>query len=261
VVKVLTLHWQEYLMEAWGLGVFMVSAGAFATLLEAEWSPFRRWLPSLFSRRALMGLAMGGTALGIFLSPWGQRSGAHINPAVTLSFWLLGKVSGWDAGFYALFQLLGGLAGVLLVRALAGAAFARPPVAWVATVPGKAGPGAAFLAELLMAFGMMAMVLFTPQQPSLRAYTPHLAALLVCLYITFESPLSGMSINPARTLASALPGRQFRNLWIYLAAPPMGMALATLAYLAWMGPGRSAAQATMHPEAGQRCVFANPSCP
>jgi aquaporin Z len=143
----LSQHWPEYLMEAWGLGTFMVSAGLFATLLEAKGSPLRRWLTSDFLRRALMGLAMGVTALGIFLSPWGQRSGAHINPAVTLTFWLLGKVGGWDAAFYASFQLLGGLAGVLLVRAIAGNAFTEAPVDWVVTVPGTRGPAAAFTAE------------------------------------------------------------------------------------------------------------------
>src|SRR5713226_9052868 len=95
-------HWPEYLMEAAGLGLFMVSACVFATLLESPGSPARRAIPSDFLRRALMGLAMGLTAVGIIYSPWGQRSGAHINPAVTFTFLRLRKIEPWEAFFYIL---------------------------------------------------------------------------------------------------------------------------------------------------------------
>ena len=77
-------------------------------------------------QRALMGLIMGLTAIAIIYSPWGQQSGAHLNPAVTLTFWRLGKVRTWDAVFYVLAQFAGGAAGVLLVLALLGAAVRRP---------------------------------------------------------------------------------------------------------------------------------------
>ena len=88
-------------------------------------------------RRALMGLIMGLTAIAIIYSPWGQQSGAHINPAVTLTFWRLGKIATWDAVFYVAAQFMGGLLGVLVVLALLGAIFADPPVSYVATLPGR----------------------------------------------------------------------------------------------------------------------------
>src|SRR6185295_3355311 len=91
------VHWREALMEALGLGLFMVSAGVFGTLLESPASPVHRALPGPVLRRVLMGLAMGLTAVGLVYSPWGRRSGAHINPAFTLTMFRLGRVRGRDA--------------------------------------------------------------------------------------------------------------------------------------------------------------------
>jgi aquaporin Z len=130
-------QWPEYLIEAGALGLFMVSAGLFATLLWYPGSPLAQAVPDGVARRALMGLA----AILIIYSPWCRHSGAHINPAVTLAFWRLGKVRTWGAIFHALAQFAGRALGVPLVLALLGAAFALPPVSYVATVPGPGGAG------------------------------------------------------------------------------------------------------------------------
>src|SRR6185295_17899074 len=110
-----TIRWPEALMEALGLGLFMVSAGAFGTLLEYPGSPLRQAIGDDFVRRLVMGVAMGLTAMGLVYSPWGRRSGAHMNPAVTLTFLRLGRVKKHDAFAYVLAQFAGGLTGVLLV--------------------------------------------------------------------------------------------------------------------------------------------------
>jgi aquaporin Z len=149
---------------------------------------------------------------------------------VTLTFWRLGKVATWDAVFYMLAQFVGGALGVLAVLALLGQAFADPPVSYVATVPGPAGPLVALLAEATIAFGLMTMILLTTNTVHLMRLTGVFAGCLVALYITFEAPLSGMSMNPARSLASALPGGLFDMLWIYFAGPAAGMLLAVEAY-------------------------------
>ncbi len=107
-------HWPEYFIEAAGLGLFMVTACLFGTLLEHPNSPIRRIVTDPLIRRALMGLVMGLTAVAIIYSPWGQRSGAHINPSVTLTFLRVGKISPGDAFFYIVAQFAGGIAGVLL---------------------------------------------------------------------------------------------------------------------------------------------------
>src|SRR6266542_3514850 len=110
----LRTHWPEYLMEALELGLFMIAACAFGVLLFHPASPVTQFIPNEVARRALMGVAMGSTAIGIIFSPLGKRSGAHFNPAVTLTYLRLGKVEAWDAAFYILFQFVGGIAGVLI---------------------------------------------------------------------------------------------------------------------------------------------------
>src|SRR5262245_61557595 len=109
----LRTHWPEYLMEAAELALFMTSACVFTTLLEFPGSPVHELLPNPILRRLLNGIAMALTLLLLVHSKWGKQSGAHMNPAVTLMFFRLGKVNGWDAFFYGVFQSLGGVFGVL----------------------------------------------------------------------------------------------------------------------------------------------------
>src|SRR5215470_443684 len=115
-VEALRAHWPEYLMEAAALGMFMVSACACGVLLEHV---------AGLASRLLGGIAMGLTAVAIISSPWGQRSGAHMNPALTLTFLSLGKIAAWDALFYVAAQFAGGIAGVLVSSWLLGPALAR----------------------------------------------------------------------------------------------------------------------------------------
>src|SRR6516165_6480389 len=124
--QALRTHWPEYLIEGWALGTFMIAAGVVGTLLEYPGSALNALLQDAFERRVLAGIAMGLTAIGLIYSPWGQRSGAHMNPAVTLTFLALGKVRRVDALFFVLAQFTGGLLGVLAVRTVLGAAFTNP---------------------------------------------------------------------------------------------------------------------------------------
>jgi aquaporin Z len=255
MLEALREHWPEYLMEGAGLGIFMLSACSFATLLGNPESLGPRALPDPMLRRVLMGLAMGLTAVGIIYSPWGKRSGAHLNPSVTLTFLRLGKVHPWDALFYVAAQFAGGLAGVLLAATLIGPHLAAPAVNYAATVPGPWGIGTAFLAEAAIAFGLMMVVLtVSNRRPSVARCTGLCAGVLVALYITFEAPISGMSMNPARTFGSALPAQLWQGLWIYFTAPPIGMLLAAETYLRSIGP-RGAICAKLHHHNDKRCIF------
>ena len=247
-------HWPEYLIEAAGLGVFMVSACAFGALLGYPASPVVQAVPDPLARRGLMGLAMGLTAVALIYSPWGRRSGAHFNPATTLTFWRLGKVATADAAAYAAAQALGGLAGVALAATLLGGALAHPSVRYVATVPGIGGPPVAFAAEIAITFVLMTVVLGVSNTARLAPFTGVAAGALVALYITLEAPVSGMSMNPARSLASAVPAGAWGAFWIYLVAPPLGMLLAAEVYARRHGE-RAVYCAKLHHGRASRCIF------
>lgn len=234
MLHALKSNWRNYLIEAWALGMFLFSAAFFAALLELPGAPLRQAVANPFLRRALMGCAMGGTAVALIYSGWGRRSGAHLNPAVTLAFWYLKKIGGRDAIFYALAQTLGGTAAMLACGALFRPWVGAPEVHYVLTLPGMAGTGAAFLGEALISFGLVLAVLYCSNNARTAPYTGVLAGILVMLFITFEAPLSGMSMNPARSFASAVAAGHFAGLWIYCLAPPLGMFGAAAVWKKWI---------------------------
>src|SRR5215470_17416054 len=143
-------HLPEYAIEGALLGLFMLSACTFAVLLEHPESPVHRALGDPLLRRALMGLAMGSTAIAIIYSPWGGRSGAHINPATTLTFWRLGRIRSADLVGYLCGQFAGAVLGVSIASALLGPRLAHASVNYVLTRPGRWGVGPAFAAEVLI---------------------------------------------------------------------------------------------------------------
>lgn len=222
---------KHYVQEALGLALFMLSACFFGAMLFAEKSTWRQALPGGITRNILMGLAMGSTALFIFYSPWTAPSGSQINPAVTISYLRLGKMCRYDALFFVLAQLIGGTAAVWLMQWLMGDLLTSPPVNSVATLPGKSGMGWALITELLISFITMSMVLFTSGHNKLKSYTRVFAGCLVCTWVILATPLSGFGMNPARSLASALPSGIWTSSWIYLLIPVAGMLLAAECYL------------------------------
>jgi aquaporin Z len=225
-------HYPEYFIEAFCLALFMISACLFTALLEHPSSPLRQALSIEALRRGLIGLAMGLTAIGLIYSPWGKRSGAHMNPSVTLAFWRLQKINAADTFFYVLFQFIGGWLGVVVSALLIHAWIADPTVAYAVTLPGPKGIGVAWTAEFGISFLLMIVVLWASNSRWM-AWTGIFAGGLVALYVLFEAPLSGMSMNPARTLGSALVAGIYNNLWIYFTAPPLGMLVAAELYHRW----------------------------
>jgi aquaporin Z len=201
----------------------MVSAATFATLLQHPSSPLFVGSGERVAERIPMGIAMGLTAIGLIYSPWGTRSGAHMNPAVTLTFWRLNKISGRDAGMFVVAQLVGGLAGITLATALLAQLPAHSSVNYVATLPGVGGPALALVGEFAISCGLMLVVLVFSNHDRLAKLTGIAAGALVCSYIVIEAPLSGMSMNPARSLGPALLARTLDTMWIYTIGPIAGM--------------------------------------
>ena len=247
-------HWPEYLIEAGCLAAFMISAATFATILQHPASPLSRVVGAGLLQRFVMGIAMGLTLIAIVYSPWGLRSGAHLNPALTLTFLRLGKIRGRDAFGYILGQFAGGVGGILAATAILARLPADPWVNYVATVPGPAGAAAACVAEGAISFGMMLLVLAVSNQPRFQQRTGVYAGLLVAVYITFEAPLSGMSMNPARSLGPAVLAHTLDSIWIYFACPLAGMLLAAEVFVRQRGRTHVWCAKLVHVPGGQ-CIF------
>jgi aquaporin Z len=252
--EALRLHWQLYVYEGAELAWFMVAACVATVLLFGATSPLIRAMPSPALRRAVMGIAMGATAIMIIHSPMGKRSGAHFNPAITLTYFRLGKIGTWDALFYVLGQFLGGIAGVGLSALLLGHLLAQPSVAYAVTVPGIGGTAGAFAAELFMATLLMAVVLWTSNQPRFAHWTSYVVGVLIANYIFFFAPVSGFSINPARTVGSAVFAHVWTAEWVYFVAPLLGMFVASEVYVRLNG-AESVMCAKLHPAPSELCPF------
>jgi len=221
-------RWREYAIEGWALGTFMLSASVSAVLLFHPAAPWAAWPLSAAARRWCMGGLMAATLVALAHSPWGRRSGAHMNPAFTLGMLALGRIHPRDAAGYVVAQFVGGVAGMLGAAALLGMALAHPAVNYVVTKPGTAGAGAAFAGEFVISALQMTIVLAVSATVRWRRFTALCAAVALACYIALESPWSGTSLNPARSVASAVVSGDWTAIWLYFAAPLAGMLLAAL---------------------------------
>jgi len=250
----LRLHWPEYLMETGEITVYMFFACAFATLLQHPASPIRQFIMNTFFRRGLLGMAIGATVIAIIVSPWGKQSGGHFNPAITLTFYRLGKVAPWDALFYVAGQFLGAVIGVVTATYVLRGAPSDDAVHYAVTMPGIYGIAGAFMGELTISFILMATILFATNRETLARYTPYFAGTLYAIFMTIEAPLSGMSMNPARTFGSAFPADYWHALWVYFIAPTLGMLVAAELFLRVRG-GVPPYCAKLHHANNKRCIF------
>jgi aquaporin Z len=191
-------------------------------------SPVVSAVPDADLRRLITGILFAGGATLIVYSPLGRTSGGHINPAVTLAFLRMGKLTRRGAAGYMTAQVLGALAGTALVLA-AWRGSARAVDLGV-TRPGHGGVPAALAAEAVMTF-LLVMLIFTfVDRPRLMPWTAAAAGLLVAVLVFLVAPVSGTSLNPARSLAPAALSGLWSAQWISLLAPPAGALAAALVY-------------------------------
>jgi aquaporin Z len=253
------LHSRLYADEAVELAIFMISACYFTVWLFNPAFPASHLLPSSALRRLLMGISMGATAILIIRSPMGKRSGAHFNPAITLTYFRLGKIGRWDAVFYVVSQFIGGICGVGLSALCLCGSLADPTVDYAVTVPAVTlprwdGTAAAFFAEYFMAALLMLVVLWFTNRPPLAQYTSYLVGVLIVFYVFFFAPVSGFSINPARTTGSAVFANVWTAIWLYFAAPLLGMMTSAEVYLHVYGTDNVLC-AKLHPDPKYPCPF------
>jgi aquaporin Z len=226
MVDALRRGWPHLLIEAGGAALVLFAACVYATLLYHPFSPVTGALPSPAAQRVAMGLAMGATVAAITYSRLGRRSGAHLNPAVTLAFLRLGRVPPADAAGYVVAQVVGAVAGITAASILLRGLLAHPEVHYVTTRPGPRGAVVAAAAELAISTTLMIVVLTAVGARRFMRYAGLLSASLVALFIAVESPVSGASMNPARSFGSALGAGEWGALWVYVVGPTVGMLIA-----------------------------------
>jgi aquaporin Z len=247
-------HFPEYLSEFFGTAIMMVIGIGAITFMWSSTSIMPHLIPSEPLRRLVTGLMFAGGATLVVISPLGQRSGGHINPAVTFAFWWKGKISSFDAGAYVIAQFLGALLGVFVVASIGGAAAQNVQLGL--TVPG-AGYGftVAFLAEIAITFALVFLILFCVGDQRFAPYTPYLAGLLVAFLVFVEAPVSGTSLNPARSFAPALLMHTVQDQWLYFVAPMLGsVAAVSIASFMLKSSGRAGCAKLFHTER-YRCIF------
>lgn len=218
-------------MEAAQSGVLLFCIGLSAVL---SYSVAALQLPQA-ARPFAMGAGVSVATVSLIRSRFGRRTGAHLNPAVTLAYGYLRRVHRWDAAFYVASQFLGAVSGMWLARSVLGDRLAHPPVCYAVTTPGSEGEVIAFLAEWSLSALLMSIVLFTANHKILFRYAPFAVGVLTIFYYGFCASLSGFSVNPARSFASAVFAWIWRGLWIYFVAPVGGAICAAALYARLLG--------------------------
>ena len=240
-----------YACECAGTALMLFVGVSAVALMWAPGSPVPVIEPAVL-RRFVTGLLFAAGATAVVYSPLGQKSGGHINPAITLAFWRLGKFPARHVLPYVLAQVIGAALGVGVAYAVAGDLLRR--VQFAATAP---GPGwtwwGALPAELACTFALAFLIFVAVNKSALAARTGLLAGGLVVLMVTIEAPISGTSVNPARSIAPALFVPLFRDQWIYIVGPIAGAWLAAVAYRQqW---GRTTVCAKLYHTARYPCAF------
>ena len=226
------LPWQLFCAELIGTAVLVLVGLSLVILMFGTGSPIAQLLPNEGARRLITGFLFGTTGALIALSPVGKESGAHINPIVTLGFWLMGKLDAPIALGYVFAQLAGAIAGA--VPLLAWGAMGRS-IAFGATLPGAGyAMQTVLLGEAITTFAMVSGLCVFLGVRRLRPFTPAMFPFLYAVMVYLEAPISGTSTNPARSLGPAIASGQWQGWWIYWLGPLIGMLAATVAcsYLA-----------------------------
>ncbi|GAC1461140.1 MAG: aquaporin [Chamaesiphon sp.] len=223
------LHWAEYGAELLGTA-FLVFFGLSAVVFDfAKGLPMEHLIPNQSVRLLITGLLFAGSGSLVAISPLGKLSGAHINPSVSLAFWAQGKMHHHDIGGYIIGQFLGAIIGAMLLVFVWGKY--ADSVHNGITLPGQAYPlWYVFLAEVFMTFLLVLSIFIFVSSQRLMRWTPLMTWLLVATMVWLEAPISGTSLNPARSIGPDLVTWFWQNQWLYCIAPPLGSMLAVGAF-------------------------------
>lgn len=221
------LHWRAYLSEMVGTALLLMIGLSIVIFLFGAGTPVEQLIPNVNVRRVISGFLFGGTGALIALSPIGRESGAHINPAVTMVFFLFGKITKRVAIAYSIAQLVGAIIGCLplLFWGVQGQS-----IDFGATYPGADYTVMeAFLGEVATTFTMVSLLVIFIGFHKIRPFTPLIFPFLYAIMVPIEAVISGTSTNPARSFGPAVLSGVWDSWWIYWAGPITGALLAAVA--------------------------------
>jgi aquaporin Z len=218
--------WQLFQSELIGTAALLLGGLSLVISIFGAGSPIERIVPNVVLRQIMSGFLFGCVGGLIALSAVGKESGAHINPAVTLGFWLMQKLDSSTALGYVFAQLIGAFVGCLPL--LAWGSMGRS-VAFGATVPGEGYTTLTVLmGEAVTTFALVSGLCLFIGFRQLRPFTPAMIPFLYAVMVPLEASISGTSTNPARTLGPALISGRWEGWWIYWVGPLIGTLVAIL---------------------------------
>ena len=218
--------WRPFFSELVGTAVLLLGGLSLVIFMFGAGSPMERVLPSITVRQAITGFLFGCVGASIAVSHVGKESGAHINPAVTLGFWLMQKLDSRTALGYVFAQLVGAYLGCLPL--LAWGSMGRS-VEFGATMPGEGyTTGTVLMGEAVTTFALVAGLCLFIGFRNLRPFTPAMIPFLYSVMVPLEASISGTSTNPARTFGPALISGRWEGWWIYWVGPIIGTLAAIL---------------------------------
>ena len=246
------IHLTEWACEFVGTALLLLGGLSAVALDFGTASPVAAAIPSESLRLLLTGALFAAAGSLVAISPLGRTSGGHINPAVTFAFWMTRHVHPHDLAGYVGAQVLGALLGVAVWRVLWGPV--ADSVMRGTTLPGAgvSAPEAVVIEALMTALLVVGIFAMLTSQRTMR-WTPLTVWAIVTILVWQAAPLTGTSLNPARSLAPALLGGDLASLWVYLIGPLLGAAAAAAG---WRVVGRRPLTAKLFHDPRYRCVLA-----
>jgi aquaporin Z len=214
-----------FIAEAVGVALLLFCGLSIVIFNWGENSVVAEYIPSVFARNILTGFMFGSVGTLIALSPVGKYSGAHLNPAVSIAFWLRGKMSTYAMVGYIIAQMTGAVVGCLPLLVLWGEEGSS--IQYGVTLPGKNGVGIAFLSEVFATAALIFYLYIFIGRKKLRDYTPFGIPFLYSFLNIIVAANSGDSTNPARSFGPAVITGNFSYYWVYWAGPVLGVILVT----------------------------------
>lgn len=225
--KYLKYRSKFFVSEFFGTALLLIGGLSLVIFMFGTGSPMAKLIPEIKIRQMMTGFLFGSIGASIALSPIGKLSGAHINPAVTMVFWLFRKIEGRLTITYIFAQLTGAIVGCLplIIWGQMGRS-----IDFGVTIPGAGySVQAALLGEVITTFALVTLLVVFIGFRQIRRFTPYMIPVLYGIMVPLEADISGISTNPARSLGPAVISGQWDAFWIYIIGPMTGALLASFA--------------------------------